>query len=55
MREALRQALLRDPMTPTDSWQKLYYRGLRPDGSEGAPDHESKLRLQPFRRPDEGA
>lgn len=49
-REELRQALLRDPMTPTDSWQKLYYRGLRPDGSEGAADHAAKLRLKPFRR-----
>lgn len=49
-REALRQALQRDPMTPTDSWQKLYYRGLGPDGGEGASDHQSKLRLQPFKR-----
>jgi hypothetical protein len=39
-----------NPTNPTDQWQKLYYRGLHPDGGPGAPDHESKLRLSPFRQ-----
>lgn len=38
------------PSAPADQWQKLYYRGLRPGGEAGAPDHESKLRLSPFRQ-----
>ena len=38
------------PTAPADQWQKLYYRGLNPDGSPGASDHESKLRLSPFRQ-----
>lgn len=29
-------------------WQKDYYRGRRPDGSEGPPDHIIKLRLKEF-------
>lgn len=31
-----------------EKWQKAYYRGLRPDGRDGAPDHRIKLRLRPF-------
>jgi hypothetical protein len=41
-----------NPSVPADKWQKLYYRGLRPDGSAGAADHSSKLRLRPFVGPD---
>jgi hypothetical protein len=33
------------PAAPTDRWQKLYYRGVNPDGSRGAADHQSKLRV----------
>lgn len=33
------------PTTPADKWQKLYYRGLDPDGRPGVEDHQSKLRL----------
>jgi len=33
------------PAAPADRWQKLYYRGINPDGSRGAADHQSKLRL----------
>jgi hypothetical protein len=33
---------------PSDQWQKLYYRGVGPDGEPGPADHESKLRLAPF-------
>lgn len=36
------------PAAPADKWQKLYYRGLMPDGATGVPDHETKLRLCPF-------
>lgn len=31
-------------------WQKDYYRGKRPDGSEGAKDHIIKLRLNEFKK-----
>ena len=40
------------PSAPADKWQKLYYRGIRPDGSAGPADHDSKLRLAPFVQPD---
>jgi hypothetical protein len=40
------------PVHAGDSWQKLYYRGVLPDGSPGAADHQAKLRLAPFTRPD---
>jgi hypothetical protein len=40
------------PEAPADHWQKLYFRGQRPDGSPGPDDHKSKLRLKPFRNPD---
>lgn len=40
------------PSAPADKWQKLYYRGIRPDGSPGPDDHDSKLRLKPFMQPD---
>jgi hypothetical protein len=54
-REALRQRMRVQAQAPADNWQKLYYRGLRPDGGAGAADHESKLHLRPFRRAgDEG-
>lgn len=35
---------------PADKWQKHYYRGLHPKGQAGAADHESRLRLAPFRQ-----
>ncbi len=32
-----------------EKWQKLYHRGLNPDGESGtAPDHRTRLRLKPF-------
>lgn len=37
-----------NPTAPADKWQKLYYRGLNPDGSEGAADHQAKLRVPEF-------
>ncbi|HMK80293.1 MAG TPA: DUF6065 family protein [Xanthobacteraceae bacterium] len=33
----------------SEKWQKLYYRGLNPDGSEAAvSDHRTRVRLKPF-------
>ena len=40
------------PAAPTDKWQKLYYRGAAPDGTPGAADHQTKLRISPFRASD---
>ena len=37
------------PAAPADRWQKLYYRGLCPDGEPGAEDHVSKVRVPAFR------
>lgn len=31
-------------------WQKLYHRGLSPDGGRVNPDHRTRLRLKPFVR-----
>jgi hypothetical protein len=36
------------PVRPADRWQKLYYRGLAPDGSCPVGDHKAKLRLAEF-------
>jgi hypothetical protein len=41
-----------NPPKPADKWQKLYYRGLDADGNPGPADHQSKVRVMPFRRPD---
>jgi hypothetical protein len=40
------------PRAGTDKWQKRYYRGLDMQDRQGAPDHRTKLRLQPFAEPD---
>lgn len=49
-RDAFQAAVAANPpAAPADKWQKLYYRGLCPDGTPGAPDHLSKLRVKPFR------
>ena len=31
-----------------ERWQKGYYRGKQPDGSDGPPGHEIKVRAKPF-------
>ena len=36
------------PEIPSDRWQKLYYRGVLPDGKRAIEDHEIKLRICPF-------
>lgn len=52
-RNAFHQRMRDDPPAqPSQTWQKFYYRGTRPDGSAGAPDHQSKLRVAPFRTPE---
>lgn len=35
--------------SPSDKWQKFYYRGLCPNGAVGSEDHRSKLRVPEFR------
>ena len=37
-----------EPAAPSDKWQKLYYRGLCPNGRSGSESHLSKLRVPPF-------
>ncbi len=34
-----------------DKWQKVYYRGLQPDGASGVQDHRTKLHLREFSWP----
>ena len=49
-RNALVEKVAQDPGMPTnEQWQKLYYRGLGPDGRPGPEDHKSKLRLATFK------
>ena len=43
-----RQMARQLPENPSDRWQKLYYRGLLPDGGQGVDDHEVKIRVRPF-------
>jgi hypothetical protein len=40
------------PERPADKWQKLYYRGLRPDGVCPISDHKSKMHVHEFARHD---
>ena len=40
------------PEKPADKWQKLYYRGLMPDGRCPVTDHQSKLRVREFANAD---
>jgi len=47
-----REMELRPPADPSDRWQKLYYRGVYPDGATRAAAHEIKLRAKPFVRKD---
>ncbi|HEX2940180.1 MAG TPA: DUF6065 family protein [Rhodopila sp.] len=36
------------PQKASGQWQKRYFRGIDMDEKDGAPDHQSKLRLRPF-------
>jgi hypothetical protein len=52
-RDAFHERMRTDPPdNPSDKWQKLYYRGQRPDGQCPIADHQSKLRLREFARQD---
>jgi hypothetical protein len=49
-RLAFHREMERDPpKDPSDRWQKLYYRGLRPDNVPAECSHKVKLRMKPFR------
>lgn len=49
-RDAFQKAIAADPPTsPSQKWQKAYYRGIDPDGTSRFPDHQAKLRLAAFR------
>ncbi|MBV9842155.1 MAG: cupin-like domain-containing protein [Sphingomonadaceae bacterium] len=39
------------PSAAADKWQKLYYRGVAPDGCPGSAGHQSKLRAPSFAPP----
>ncbi len=48
-RDAFQQRMRDDPpASPSEKWQKLYYRGLTPDGQCPVPDHQAKLRVRAF-------
>jgi hypothetical protein len=32
-----------------EKWQRTYFRGLRPDGTQGAANHQTRIRAKPFR------
>jgi len=44
------QARMREhpPRKPSEKWQKLYHRGLAPDGQRAVADHQAKLRVREF-------
>lgn len=51
-RDAFREEMARTPnAAPADKWQKLYYRGVGPDGDVCPVDHQAKLRIKPFPQP----
>jgi hypothetical protein len=31
-----------------ERWQKMYHRGVGPDGAESAADHRTRIKLRPF-------
>ena len=50
-RDAFQEHVRRtQPKAPADRWQKLYYRGVGPDGEPGPADHQAKLRPPAFER-----
>jgi hypothetical protein len=34
-----------------EKWQKLYHRGVSPDGVEASTDHRTRLKVRPFKPP----
>lgn len=55
-RDAFQEHVARtQPEAPSDRWQKLYYRGVCPNGEPGAADHQAKLRPPAFQNaPEKG-
>jgi hypothetical protein len=48
-RDAFRLEMERNPpATPSEKWQKRYYRGIDMNDRQGVADHKAKLRLAPF-------
>ena len=45
-------AALREPgsAAQAEKWQKLYHRGVTPDGTSGVADHRTRVKLRPFLR-----
>ena len=41
-----------DSEAASQKWQKHYFRGLYPDGSEGIPSHQTKIRAREFKSED---
>ena len=41
---------LRQPgsVAQADKWQKMYHRGVTPEGAPGAADHRTRIKLRPF-------
>jgi hypothetical protein len=53
-RNAFHEQMIRNPpRTPSERWQKRYYRGIDMHDRQGAPDHLAKLRLKPFAAKDQ--
>ena len=50
-RDAFHERMRRQPsVSPSDCWQKHYYRGVDVSGTAHIDDHQAKLRLKPFDR-----
>ena len=47
-REFLERLAIHGTREQTEKWQKHYFRGLKPDGTEGTKQHETNLRLKPI-------
>lgn len=46
--EFIERMQIERPQVPAETWQKLYYRGVMPDGSRVIDDHRIKLRIADF-------
>lgn len=47
-RVEIEDRLRKEPVTPSEKWQKRYYRGVDMDDRPGVADHEARLRLPVF-------
>jgi len=43
------QLKIQGSQAQAEKWQKSYYRGVHPDGVQGPPEHQIKLRLKEFK------